>query len=207
MEEINKNDIIYRNIPNISAKGFTGLLTNIDNVLNKKYNYDPESDPIISALDINWCGAEVESNKTINTTDELLLWIKEHTITSEEKQILKDCKNIINALKYILSDSKDENLYWYAGAGPINNSTIPGSDGNWHLITGTPSSIATGELENNTKINWIIAVPTTLGLNHISNGEDITDVFDVIIVTCADGVEYKVFTQLAKTRQIDYNII
>ena len=97
--------------------------------------------------------------------------------------------------------------YWYAGAGPINSSTIPGSDANWHLIEGTPSSIATGELENNTKINWILAVPTKFNLNHISNGEDITDVFDVTIVTCADGIEYKVFTQLAKTRRIDYIFI
>ena len=42
-----------------------------------------------------------------------------------------------------------------------------------------------------------------LNLNHISNGEDITDAYDVTTVTCADGVEYKVFTQISQSKKTD----
>jgi hypothetical protein len=94
-------------------------------------------------------------------------------------------------------------LYWYGGAGPINSSTTPGSNSNWHQINGTPSQIATGELNNNTSINWVLAVPTSLGLNHISNGEDVTDAYNVTTVTCADGVTYKVFTQISQSKKTD----
>lgn len=95
--------------------------------------------------------------------------------------------------------------YWYAGAGPVNASSTPGSDSNWYLISGTPSSIETGSLSNETRINWVLAVPTSLGLNHISNGTlDVTTTFDVTTVTCADGVEYIVFRQAEDTKRINY---
>ena len=94
-------------------------------------------------------------------------------------------------------------LYWYAGAGPIDSSTTPGSNYNWHQINGAPTQIATGELNNDTSINWVLAVPTSLNLNHISNGEDVTDAYDVTTVTCADGVTYKVFTQIAQSKKTD----
>ena len=93
--------------------------------------------------------------------------------------------------------------YWYAGAGPINSSTTPGSGAGWTEVTGNPSQIATGELVNETKINWVLAIATKFGLNHISNGEDVTDAYDVTTVTCADGVEYKVFTQISQSKKTD----
>jgi len=99
------------------------------------------------------------------------------------------------------------NYYWYAGIGPVNESSTPGSDDNWHLIDGIPTSIVTGEQTSTEKIAWYIAVPTALNLNHISNGEDITDAYDVTIVTCADGIEYKVFTQISTSKKLDITIV
>ena len=93
--------------------------------------------------------------------------------------------------------------YWYAGAGPINSSTTPGSGAGWTEVTGNPSQVATGELVSETKINWVLAIATKFGLNHISNGEDVTDAYDVTTVTCADGVEYKVFTQISQSKKTD----
>ena len=96
--------------------------------------------------------------------------------------------------------------YWYAGVGPVDSSTTPGADENWHLIDGVPTSISTGELvsENEEKIAWIIAVPTALNLNHISNGVmDVTSGYEESVVTCADGVEYKVFTQISTSKRTD----
>ena len=206
MEIIIKNGIRFNNVPTYPATGFTTLLTNIDNVTNNKYKYDNDSDPIISALDINWCGAEIEPGVTINTTDELINWIKNNSISNSQKQILEECKNILNAIKYVmLQNSENIKLYWYAGAGPINSSTIPGIGSGWTEITdNNPTSIATGEKTNATAINWILAVPTSLGLNHISNGVlDVTTAYDESIVTCADGVEYKVFTQIATSKRTD----
>ena len=37
MEIIIKNGIRFNNVPTSIAKGYTGLLTNIDNVTNNKY--------------------------------------------------------------------------------------------------------------------------------------------------------------------------
>ena len=93
--------------------------------------------------------------------------------------------------------------YWYAGPGPVNSSIMPGTTTEWHVINGNPSSIKTGELISETKINWVLAVPTKFGLNHISNGEDVTDAYDEEIITCADGVEYHVFIQISQSRKTD----
>lgn len=45
MSEIIKDNIKFSNISDKSAIGFSGLLTNADNVVDRKYDYDPESDP------------------------------------------------------------------------------------------------------------------------------------------------------------------
>jgi hypothetical protein len=91
--------------------------------------------------------------------------------------------------------------YWYAGEGPIMSSTVPGSDSNWHLIEGTPNYIETGDLARDVKINWVLAIPVSTGLTRISNGEDVTDAYDVSTVTTADGVEYMVYKQIAASKK------
>ena len=75
----------FSNIPNgESARGYSQYLTRSDktrsNITNKKYDYN-EADPMIVALDINWCGAQLGNSsnnsgkETINTTEELLTLI------------------------------------------------------------------------------------------------------------------------------------
>ena len=105
--------------------------------------------------------------------------------------------------------------YWYAGADMLTSETVPGSGTvfpmvttsedqiGWHQIKGTPSSIATGSLNKGEQINWVLAVPTTYGLTRISNGEDITDAYDVSTVTAKDGIEYTVFKQKSATQRTD----
>ena len=98
--------------------------------------------------------------------------------------------------------------YWYGGTGPIDSSTVPGQGDGWHLIEGTPTQIDTGDLSNPTAINWILAVPIELGLNHISNGgDDVTDSYNISIITCADDVTYKIFRQLTATKRTDRSFI
>jgi hypothetical protein len=105
------------------------------------------------------------------------------------------------------TDPTTPHYYWYAGVGPVNEATVPGEDNNWHLIDGIPTNIVTGEQSSDTKINWIVAVPTALNLNHISNGEDITDMYNVANIVTSDGIEYKVFTQAESTKKLDITII
>ena len=110
MAEIIKDNIKFSNVPNSSAKGYTGLITNADNITDKRYVYDPESDPIVMALDINWGGAEVDENKIINTTGELLTWIKEGLeaasqsggsaeLTEEQLEALNTVANLLAFIK------------------------------------------------------------------------------------------------------------
>lgn len=102
--------------------------------------------------------------------------------------------------------------YWYAGPDMLTSETVPGTNVEnecsygWHYIRGNPTSIETGELGTSdcTPINWVLAVPTKFGLNHISNGEfDVTSAYDVTKVTCADGVEYIVFKQISASKKTD----
>ena len=105
----------------------------------------------------------------------------------------------------------DAKYYWYAGPDMLTSATVPGTNADnecgygWHVIEGNPTSIETGELGTSDceKINWVLAVPTKFGLNAISNGEDITDAYDVSTVTTADGVEYTVFKQISATKKKD----
>ena len=73
----------FSNIPNgESARGYSQYLTRDDNISNKKYYYN-EADPMIVALDINWCGAQLTNssdnggNKSISTTEELLTLVND----------------------------------------------------------------------------------------------------------------------------------
>jgi len=207
MGSIIKNDIKFNDIPSTYAKGYIGLLTNFDNIVNNKYNYDIQSDPIISALDIDWCGAEIAPGVSIKTTDELIKWIKEKSINDEQILLLKECKDLLTIIKDYLTRNNLSNLsqqyYWYVGQNEINETSYPGESTNWHLISGNPTSIETGDISNDEKINWVLAVPVSLKLNHLSNGEDVTDLYNITTVTCADGVEYKVFKQTRATKRID----
>ena len=115
----------------------------------------------------------------------------------------------------ILKAAYQTKYYWYAGADMLTSETVPGSGTvfpmvttsedqiGWHQIKGTPSSIATGSLNNGEQINWVLAVPTSYGLTRISDGEDVTDTYDVSTVTTKDGIEYTVFKQKSATQRTD----
>lgn len=122
-------------------------------------------------------------------------------------------------VKGIIIKGYKTKYFWYAGADMLTSETVPGSDTvfpmvttsedqiGWHQIKGMPSSIATGSLNNGEQINWVLAVPTTYGLTRISNGEDVTDAYDVSTVTAKDGIEYTVFKQKSATQRIDCSFV
>jgi hypothetical protein len=88
------------------------------------------------------------------------------------------------------------------GSGTVYPMTATSEDQiGWHKIEGTPSYIGTGDLNYGEKINWVLAIPTKLGLTNISNGEIISDAYDISTVTTADGVEYMVFKQIAASKK------
>ena len=118
--------------------------------------------------------------------------------------VLTDAVNVTLAN---VGGSTNPTYYWYAGPDMLTKSTVPGSDANWHEISGTPTSIETGDLANETKINWVLAVPSALGLTRISNGEDVTDFYEVSKVIYDNGVEYVVFRQVRATKRIDVSIV
>ena len=116
---------------------------------------------------------------------------------------------------FVKGSSSETKYFWYAGPDMLTSATVPGSGTvypmtttadsqiGWHIIEGEPTSFETGDLYNPTRINWVLAIPTKLGLNNLSNGVDIvTDAYDVTTVTCADGVEYKVFRQVEDSKRI-----
>ena len=130
------------------------------------------------------------------------------------KYIVWKCQTLTDCVNTTLANIPGK--YWYAGPSTLTSTTVPGAGGSWpmettdpeqigwHTIDGEPSWINTGDLYNDTKINWVLAVPTSLGLNHLSNGWDgVTDFYDVSTVTCADGVEYKVFKQIEPTKRLN----
>ena len=211
MEEITKNGVTFKNVPNSPAKGYNGLLTNIDNVSNGRYLYDDDSSPLICALDINWAGIEVENDKTINTTDELISWIKSNKLSDNDKDVLNECKTLITIIKdYLLRNGieSENTYYWYAGPEDLNESTMPGSSSYWHILKNTNvSNISTGDLTNDIKVNWVLAVPTICNLNNLSNGEIVTDLYDISEITFANGASYKVFRQIEPSKRLNLTFI
>ena len=133
-----------------------------------------------------------------------------HEVDLIEKT-LEECKNVLDIFKDYILRNQDNNenprLYWYCGTSDINESTWPGSSTNWHIINGKPTSIETGEMTSEEKVNWVLAIPVSIGLNHISNGEDVTDAYDIKFVTTADGIKYKVYTQISSSKKTDRTFI
>ena len=126
-----------------------------------------------------------------------------------------DIVALVNIIMNGEEPSGGTKYYWYAGPDMLTSETVPGINVEnecsygWHVITGNPTSIETGELGTSDcpKINWVLAVPTKFGLTRISNGEDITDIYDVSTVTTADGVEYIVFKQIDPSKKMDVTFV
>ena len=83
---------------------------------------------------------------------------------------------------------EEPTYYWYVGpttptAVDTNDIKTSASEIGWHLIEGTPTSIHVGELYNPTKVNWVVLIPTRYNITKISNGEDVTDLYTVSIIT------------------------
>ena len=73
----------FNNIPTgQSALGLSQYITRDDNISNKRYAYDG-ADPLIAALDIDWCGAQLPNSsdtagsQTVSSTEDLLTLINE----------------------------------------------------------------------------------------------------------------------------------
>ena len=55
-------------------------------IIRKNNNWKSEQNkykPVVNAVDIDWNSAEVADNVTINTTSELINWIKNYTIFNQ----------------------------------------------------------------------------------------------------------------------------
>lgn len=61
--------ILYRRVPTSEASGQDAVMTNMNNVINDEYVYDPTAYPLICALDINFCGADLGNTDIITVSD------------------------------------------------------------------------------------------------------------------------------------------
>lgn len=61
--------ILYRRVPTSEASGQDVVMTNMNNVINDEYVYDPTAYPLICALDINFCGADLGNTDIITISD------------------------------------------------------------------------------------------------------------------------------------------
>ena len=109
------------------------------------------------------------------------------------------------------NNSSAETYYWYVGqTNPssidINNIQTLETEIGWHEISGTPTSIHIGEISNPTKVNWIVLIPTLFNITKVSNGDDVTDLYDVDTITI-DNIEYRRWIQINTTKKFDYDMI
>ena len=130
MATIIKNGITFNNVYNSSEPRLeaNGVLKRprYGTTLAEFYNR-PDLFHIVEALDINWNGAEVEDGVVINTTGELLNWIKSKTdlISSEVFEKLTILELI--SISRLLTREVADNIYLSADAvtddfNSINNS-------------------------------------------------------------------------------------
>ena len=80
---MNINGINFNNLPTDSALGFSQYLTRYDNLTREKtYSWD-DGDPVLAAVDIDWCGAQLPNsnnlgtNLSISNTSDLLTLIND----------------------------------------------------------------------------------------------------------------------------------
>ena len=80
--------------------------------------------PIVNAVELDWNGAEVDENKVINTTEELLIWIKEGlaaaaqsgSITPEQEETFNTATNLLGFIKdYALRTADADERYQEKG--------------------------------------------------------------------------------------------
>jgi len=73
----------------------------------------------------------------------------------------------------------------------------------WTKLSGKVNEIKV-TLSNPTKINWVVAIPTALGITKVTDaGEELMGYSNKIVRT-TDGVEYLVITQDDATKNFDY---
>lgn len=106
--------------------------------------------------------------------------------------------------------------YWYVGTEPITSSSTPGGDIvygmdestelGWHTLEGNPTQIQVGPKRLDSKSYWYVAVPSYLGFTQAWGGAMVDELMVPQNITLADGIEYTVFTAMAKSKTIDYII-
>ena len=99
MEYINSN-ITFNNVKEYGVKLTSGPL-----LINGLAGVDPEDGGIINAVNIDWNGAEVDENTVINTTGELLSWIKNNIGDSNiDNEKLEEIQNTIEVYQTVFSN-------------------------------------------------------------------------------------------------------
>jgi len=102
--------------------------TIIQSSWNPRSEYPSDDNyPLVNAVDIDWNGAEIDENKIINTTGELLSWIKESLaaaaqsggsveLTEEQIATIDTCSHLLSFIKdYALSTAYADEHYQEKG--------------------------------------------------------------------------------------------
>lgn len=73
----------------------------------------------------------------------------------------------------------------------------------WTKLSGKVSEIAIN-VSNDSKINWVVAIPSSLGITKVTDaGEELMGYTMKKVIT-KDGVEYNVWTQDDATKKFNY---
>ena len=112
--ETTQNSILFKNIYKDGGVSINDTL--IQSSFNPNENIPSDSNfPLINAVDIDWNGAEIDSNTTINTTGDLISWIKNNQLNNEQKEALQYLSNIIKMIKNNGNINSNDTYFWYVG--------------------------------------------------------------------------------------------
>ena len=173
--------------------------------------------PIINAIAIDWNNAKIDEDTYINTTGDLINWIKSSIEDKQETQLLTNEQ--IEALNYISQFIKQikenninkDNYYYYVGLEQPTGSTIisnivgPGQMG-WHLIGDTldgyslTNPIYNGGNPNNCinvnsnfdDVDYYIALPAGVSLRD-GSGNDHSNEYLIQSAVIINGQTYNIF--------------
>ena len=148
--------------------------------------------PLINAIDIDWNSANVGNNKVINTTGELISWIKDNQLSEEQKEALQYLINIIKIIQNKNNVNVNDTYFWYAGL------TLPNSDNLISIALDSSNEIEHWEgkefhITNTTAVASTVYVCTPVDFNVIwkdTNGFDMS--LPNVITFKLNNIEYKV---------------
>lgn len=175
MPEIIIDNVKYKNVPNKKqgvafgnrlTQSNIGMSQSVVDYINSNKFYT-----LVDAIDIDWNGVEIDENITLNTTSDLVNWLKTFQDTSELDSTVREIQEQVNALmldKVSVGLSASISTIFVNSSNSIHLTATTDTEASVIAISKNNSQISTGS-GNSLEYTDTVSVPVAGSISYVAS--------------------------------------